>query len=55
MLQRRQIRRQSECDATGRIVRTLLDARQTPGLHEIPWDGCDECNRLVANGTYILN
>ena len=40
-------------DATGRIVRTLVDGHQTQGSHTIDWDGKDEAGRSLPNGVYF--
>lgn len=41
-------------DATGRVVRTLLEQRGlTEGEHEITWDGCSREGRALPSGTYI--
>ncbi len=40
-------------DQRGRVVRTLLDAVQTRGEHEVAWDGADDRGRAAASGTYF--
>jgi hypothetical protein len=40
-------------DVTGREVRRLIDARHTPGLHSIEWDGCDDLGRPLCSGIYL--
>ena len=40
-------------DVRGRLVATLVDARVTPGLHRIVWDGKDQAGQAVASGTYF--
>jgi PKD repeat protein len=40
-------------DATGRIVRTLLDGPRPAGTHPLPWDGRDERGIAVASGIYF--
>ncbi len=40
-------------DLTGRLVKTLVDSEQQPGLHSIAWDARDEAGKEVANGMYI--
>jgi hypothetical protein len=40
-------------DTRGRRVRTLIDAGRPPGVHEITWDGTDDCGRDVAAGMYF--
>ena len=39
-------------DASGRLVRTLLDGEGTTGRNGIFWDGTDERGRRVASGVY---
>ncbi len=36
----------------GQKVRTLVNARQSIGLHRAVWDGCDESGRPVSSGAY---
>jgi hypothetical protein len=38
--------------ADGRIVRSLLDARQPAGSHEAVWDGRDDSGRQLSRGLY---
>jgi len=40
-------------DATGRRVRTLSLGYQTPGCHEVAWDGLDESNQPIPPGIYF--
>jgi hypothetical protein len=41
-------------DATGRLVRTLVDAhRQGPGAYVVPWDGRNQRGAAVASGVYF--
>ena len=37
----------------GQLVRTLVDAPQEPGTHEVIWDGKDEKGNEVASGVYL--
>jgi hypothetical protein len=39
-------------DASGRVVRTLLDAVVSPGLRDVAWDGRDDAGRPAASGAY---
>jgi len=39
--------------ASGRLVRTLLDAALPAGYHAIRWDGRDDDGRPVASGVYL--
>jgi hypothetical protein len=41
-------------DASGRLVRTLVDGPQRAGIHRIVWDGTDNRNRRVDAGIYFL-
>ncbi len=40
-------------DASGRLVRTLLDAPLTSGSHALEWDGRDDQGRSVGSGMYF--
>lgn len=40
-------------DASGKLVRTLVDGEQTPGSHHVVWDGRDNGGADVAAGTYF--
>jgi flagellar hook capping protein FlgD len=40
--------------ATGRLVRTLVDATVPLGLHRAAWNGRDEAGRVVASGIYFV-
>jgi flagellar hook assembly protein FlgD len=39
-------------DVSGRLLRTLVDARQTAGVHQVSWDGRAEDGNRVASGVY---
>ncbi|MFB3909939.1 MAG: FlgD immunoglobulin-like domain containing protein [Candidatus Eisenbacteria bacterium] len=39
-------------DASGRLVRTLVDGQQSAGFHSVVWDGKDDANRSVGSGVY---
>jgi hypothetical protein len=39
-------------DMSGRVVKTLIDGEQPPGLYEMSWDGTDHAGRRVAAGIY---
>ena len=39
-------------DMSGRVVKTLIDGEQPPGLYEMTWDGTDRAGRRVAAGIY---
>jgi hypothetical protein len=40
-------------DASGRIVRTLVNGGAQPGRHTVRWDGTDDAGRAVASGIYF--
>jgi flagellar hook assembly protein FlgD len=40
-------------DVGGRVVRSLVDARQEPGRYEIQWDGRDERGKEIGSGVYF--
>lgn len=40
-------------DVSGRLVRTLVDAEETPGTKRIIWHGRDEGGSAVASGMYF--
>jgi len=40
-------------DASGRLVRTLVDGKVSPGLHRMIWDGEDNSGRPAASGIYF--
>ena len=40
-------------DATGRIVKTLVDGPQNAGTHAVLWDGTDDRQRAVPSGVYF--
>lgn len=40
-------------DVRGRRVLTLVNGVQSPGRHEVPWDGTDDRGRAVASGMYF--
>ena len=40
-------------DVAGRLVRTLVDARQPAGRWKVVWDGGDRGGRRVSNGVYF--
>jgi hypothetical protein len=40
-------------DASGRLVRVLVEGYQGPGPHDVEWNGEDELHRGVASGVYF--
>ncbi len=54
-LNRESISEISVFDIVGKKVRTLLKERQTPGYHEIYWNGEDDSGKKLPSGVYILN
>jgi len=38
----------------GQLVRTLVNAQQSPGTHEINWNGTDDSCRKLSQGVYFL-
>jgi hypothetical protein len=41
-------------DASGRLVRTLVDETQSPGRYRIDWDGMNDDGQKVAAGIYFI-
>lgn len=41
-------------DSSGRLVRTLLEETQPPGLHSVVWCGVDDNQRKIASGVYFI-
>jgi hypothetical protein len=39
-------------DLNGRLVKTIVNGEQPPGVHELSWDGTDLRGRNVASGIY---
>ncbi len=40
-------------NASGTLIRTLLDGARAPGRHALEWDGTDHSGRGVASGVYF--
>ena len=40
-------------DASGRLVRTLVDGSQAAGTHSTEWDGTDRNGTPVRSGAYL--
>jgi hypothetical protein len=41
-------------DATGQLVKTLVDETKTPGYYTVNWNGTDNRGRVMATGVYFL-
>ena len=41
-------------DASGRLVRSLIDGALPPGWHGVRWDGKDDMGRSVSSGVYLV-
>jgi hypothetical protein len=41
-------------DASGRLVRVVLEEERLPGLHVVNWDGKDRAGQPVPSGSYFL-
>lgn len=41
------------CDMTGRLIRTLVDAQQPSGRHDVTWNGTDGSGRKLPKGAYF--
>jgi flagellar hook assembly protein FlgD len=42
-------------DAQGRRVRTLVNKKLNPGIHNFSWDGKNTLGQAVVSGVYMLN
>lgn len=40
-------------NVVGQVVRTLVDRQDSPGQHEVIWDGRDDSGRPVSSGIYL--
>jgi predicted outer membrane repeat protein len=40
-------------DASGRLVRTLVNGPRQAGIHTVPWDGRNSAGEALANGLYF--
>ena len=40
-------------DTLGRLVKTLVEARQPAGMYSIEWNGTDDAGRQLSNGVYF--
>ena len=38
---------------SGRLIKTLVNYRQNPGLYRVKWDGRDNKNDKVSGGIYF--
>jgi hypothetical protein len=41
-------------DARGRLVRTLVNRKQEPGLYTVVWDGKSNTGRIAGSGAYFM-
>ena len=41
-------------DATGRVVKTIVNGKMPEGYHQIEWDNKDESGKAVPAGVYVL-
>jgi len=41
-------------DATGRVVRTLVEGKMEAGHYTVTWNGRDASGRVVASGVYLV-
>ena len=41
-------------DLRGRLVATLVDSSEGPGLHEVRWRGTSSSGAPVASGVYLV-
>jgi subtilisin family serine protease len=41
-------------DVAGRLVRTLVDAQQAPGIHQVVWDGTNAAGVGVSSAPYFV-
>jgi flagellar hook assembly protein FlgD len=41
-------------DAAGRLVRRLANGPQSPGVHEVRWNGRNDSGVSVGSGVYFL-
>lgn len=40
-------------DASGKLIKTLIDDKVDPGYHSVIWDGRDEMGKDMASGVYL--
>jgi len=40
-------------NSLGQKIRTLVNELQTPGIHAVQWDGCNDEGQKVSSGVYI--
>lgn len=41
-------------DVQGRLIRSLVDRLESPGFHDVKWEGYDNGGRPVASGIYFV-
>ena len=42
-------------DVTGRLVKSLVSGRKTPGTYSVSWDGTDDASRKLPSGIYFVS
>ncbi|MBL7013743.1 MAG: CotH kinase family protein [Candidatus Marinimicrobia bacterium] len=42
-------------DLNGRLVKTLIQSKMMPGIHDIKWNATNMNNESVANGIYLIS
>lgn len=40
-------------DISGKLVKTLINGKESAGIQSIEWDGCDAVNKQVTSGIYF--
>jgi len=41
-------------DMSGRLVRLLVSKEEKAGMHSVEWNGCDQQDRLMSSGVYLI-
>jgi hypothetical protein len=41
-------------DLGGKLIKTLVDGVESPGLKTVRWDGRDDTGQIVSSGTYYF-
>jgi flagellar hook assembly protein FlgD len=42
------------CDVNGNSIKTLMDAKVSPGMYCLKWDGRSETGMRLKAGTYLI-